>query len=132
MLCHAVLYCAVPCYLVPSAALGGPLPSSITNLTKLEVLSLESNELSGTLPANMCSDMTALRVRPQDTLRCYSRSGVTARHTQGAAQESWLKLSMCWVGCVAHQQAVDRWKALCWVRQHALLGKLSLVLFERS
>lgn len=60
--CRTLLCCAV--LLRVTAALGGPLPSSITNLTKLEVLSLESNELSGTLPPNMCSDMTALRVRP--------------------------------------------------------------------
>jgi hypothetical protein len=46
-----------------AAALAGPLPSSITQLRNLEVLSVESNELSGTVPPNMCTDMMALRVR---------------------------------------------------------------------
>lgn len=45
------------------AALQGPLPPSLTQLQRLEVLSLESNELSGTLPPSLCRDMTALRVR---------------------------------------------------------------------
>lgn len=59
-----VLCCVVLCCVMLSAALGGPLPASITQLRDLEVLSLESNELSGTLPANMCKDMIGLRVRP--------------------------------------------------------------------
>ena len=52
---------AVPCYAC-CAALSGPLPASITRLRNLEVLSLESNELSGVLPPNMCRDMLGLRV----------------------------------------------------------------------
>ena len=45
------------------AALGGPLPASITQLRSLEALSLESNAFNGSLPPNLCRDMTALRVR---------------------------------------------------------------------
>jgi hypothetical protein len=55
----------VLCCGVLRAALAGPLPASITQLRDLEVLSLESNELSGTLPANMCTDMVGLRVSLQ-------------------------------------------------------------------
>jgi hypothetical protein len=62
LLCAAVSALNCPCA-VAAAALHGPLPTSITQLRKLEVLSLESNELSGTLPPNMCRDMVGLQVR---------------------------------------------------------------------
>jgi hypothetical protein len=60
--CNAFLLLLCLCC---AAALGGPLPASITQLRNLEVLSVESNELSGTVPPNLCTDMTALRVRTQ-------------------------------------------------------------------
>jgi hypothetical protein len=53
----------VSCCVMLCAALGGPLPASITQLRSLEALSLESNAFNGSLPPNLCRDMTALRVR---------------------------------------------------------------------
>lgn len=44
------------------AAMHGPIPRSFERLQKLEVLSLEANAFSGTLPPYMCRNMTALNV----------------------------------------------------------------------
>jgi hypothetical protein len=54
--------CALLCCVILCAALHGSLPASITQLRSLEALSLESNAFNGTLPPNLCRDMTALKV----------------------------------------------------------------------
>lgn len=56
------------CCVLLRAALGGPLPASITQMRSLEVLSLESNGFTGPLPPNLCSDLTVLKVRAERVL----------------------------------------------------------------
>jgi hypothetical protein len=54
----------VVCLFLPllPAAMHGPIPSSFERLRRLEVLSLEVNGFSGTLPPHMCTNMTSLSV----------------------------------------------------------------------
>ena len=67
-------------------ALDGPIPESLTMLTKLQQLDLAGNSLNGTIPAQLAalSDLKALDLSGNTTARAPARTRVRARERRGS------------------------------------------------